>query len=135
MDCLRPCGSRSSDGAQLGLASQEWLRQYGQSMLIRRFRSSRSSTRSGKARGASRPLLSLISLGLPLLALAQALKSCGSDDDGGGGECEPGAVKACPVPGQSCTDGTQTCSESGTYSTCACGGSGTAGAGGTGGAG
>jgi hypothetical protein len=120
--------------AQLGLATEVCLRQYGQSMLTRRFRSSRSSTRSGTARGASHSFLSVISVGIPLLVLAQALTSCG-DDDGGGGECTAGEVRACVVAGNSCDDGVQTCNGEGTaYSACACGG-GAAGAGGSAGAG
>jgi hypothetical protein len=120
--------------AQLGLATEVCLLQYGPSMLIRRFRSSRSSTRSGTARGASQSFLSVVSVGVPLLVLAQALTSCG-DDDGGGGACQPNTVRACAVVGNTCDDAVQTCNADGTaFSECACGG-GSGGAGGSAGAG
>src|SRR5690349_8050729 len=101
-------------------------------MLTRRSRSTRSSTRAGVARGATRGLISVLSLGIPLLAIAQSLTSCGSDDDDGQA-CEPGAPRACAVPGSSC-EATQVCAADGSgYSACECpDGSGNAGSGGGG---
>jgi hypothetical protein len=118
-------------GAQMTLAGAGGVLQYGQSMLTRRSRSARSSTRAGVARGASRSFLSLVGLGVPLFVLAQALTSCGSDDDSGGA-CKAGELKACAVAGNSC-EGVQTCTSDGSgYSPCACPGD-TGNAGGTGG--
>ena len=121
MDCLRNRGSSAAGVAQMALAGHVGVRQYGPSMLTRR-----SFKRAGVARAASRPLLSVLSFGVPLLALAQALTSCGSDDDGATA-CEPNVLRACNGPGQ-CA-GEQTCASDGSgYSECSCEGSGSAGA-------
>src|SRR5690606_19118391 len=119
---------------QMGLAGSDWLRQYVPSMLTRRSRSGRSSTRAGVVRGASRHLLSLSGLGALLAVFAQGLTSCGSDDDSGG-VCDPGALRACVVAGQSC-EASQTCNMDGSgYGECACPSQGSAGAAGVGGSG
>jgi hypothetical protein len=101
-------------------------------MLTHRSRSTRSSSRAGVARGASRGLISVLSFGIPLFALAQSLTSCGSDDDGDQ-VCEPGTPRACALPGNSC-DAIQECLANGSgYTACACpGDTGNAGAGGSG---
>lgn len=85
-------------------------------------------------RGASRHLLSLSGLGALLAVFAQGLTSCGSDDDSGG-VCDPGALRACVVAGQSC-EASQTCNMDGSgYGECACPSQGSAGAAGVGGSG
>lgn len=105
-------------------------------MLTRRSRSSRSSTRAGAARGASRHLISLSGVGVFLALFSQGLASCGSDDDGGGA-CEPGDLKACVLAGSDC-EAVQTCNGEGSgFSACACpdetGNGGSAGSAGSGG--
>lgn len=91
---------------------------------------------AGSARGVSRSVLSALTVGAPLLLLAQSLTSCGSDDDGDGA-CPAGEVRACIVTGNSC-EASQTCATDGSgYSVCACndgsGAGGSAGAAGSGG--
>lgn len=94
-----------------------------------RSRSYRFNAFAGAA-GASRSFLSALGVALPLLALSQALTSCGSDDEGPA--CEAGVLRACRGPGM-CA-GEQTCASDGSgYSECACdgetGAAGSAGAG------
>lgn len=74
----------------------------------------------------------MLALGAPLLLLAQALTSCGSDDDGGNA-CEPNRLVACAGPNN--CPGEQTCAADGSgFSACTCEGVGAAGSGaGTGG--
>jgi hypothetical protein len=87
-------------------------------------------------RGASHHLLSLSGVGVLLALFAQGLASCGSDDSDGDA-CEPGALKACALAGQTCA-AVQTCNADGSgYNACACpdgsGAGGSAGAAGNGG--
>jgi hypothetical protein len=131
----RERGEVSWRGAQLGLAGPVRLLQYSSSMIPRSSRPSKS-LRAGSARGVSRSFFSALTVGAPLLLLAQSLTSCGSDDDGDAA-CPAGEVRACIVTGNSC-EASQTCATDGTgYSVCACndgsGAGGSAGAAGTGG--
>jgi hypothetical protein len=116
---------------QMGLAGSVPLRQYVPSMLTRRSRSSRSSTRAGAGGGASHHLLSLSGIGAFLALFAQGLASCG--DDSGGDACEPGDLRACALAGETCA-AVQTCNADGSgYSACACpDGSGSGGSAGSG---
>lgn len=89
-------------------------------MLTRHPRSSRALSRSRASRG----LLSVLTLGVPIWIFSQGLVSCGSDDEDNA--CEPNVLRACSGPGQ-CA-GEQTCAADGSaYSECVCEGTGSAG--------
>ncbi len=109
----------------MGLAGRSVLLQYVPSMLTRRPRSSRAFSRSGASRG----LLSVLTLGVPIWIFSQGLVSCGSDDEDRA--CVPGELKACAVAGETC-EAVQTCNADGTaYGACACPGDGSNGSAGS----
>jgi hypothetical protein len=103
-------------------------------MLLRRSRATRFSTRAAFFQGVPRQLLSALGLGAPLLLLAQALTSCGSDEDNS--PCVAGQTIDCSGP--ALCEGRQTCNADGqSFGTCLCevaaggGGAGPTGSGGT----
>lgn len=104
-------------------------------MLSDRSRHSRSPHRSRFSRGLPQNFLAALGLSVPLLLIAQALTSCGSDDPAKA--CNPNDSHTCTGVGM-CT-GQQICNEAGSgYGPCDCstgGGGGTGGSGMTGGAG
>jgi hypothetical protein len=107
------------------LAARGAVRHYGQSMLPDRSLSNRRLSRS-----LSQNLLAALGLAAPLLLLAQALTSCGSDDEPGDKLCNAGDFRQCIGPAQ-CT-GTQACNDTGTgYAECDCNQPGGGGSGGS----
>jgi hypothetical protein len=87
-------------------------------MPLRRFAVNRFTTRSSRFGSVPRQLLSALGLCTPLLLLAQALTSCGSDDDKAA--CTAGDIQMCVGPAQ-CA-GEQSCTADGKgFTACTCG--------------
>jgi hypothetical protein len=118
----------------MALARRQSVRQYAQSMLSDRSRHSRSPLRNRFSRSLPQNILAALGLSVPLLLIAQALTSCGSDDPAKA--CNPGDIHGCTGVGM-CT-GEQVCNDAGSgYGACDCstGGGGTGGTNMSGGAG